>query len=60
MKWPKITRTIYSIELINTNRMIYSKDKLLLTGQDGTKSVIEYGSLHYADEDTPLELLFPQ
>jgi hypothetical protein len=58
MKWPEIAHTIYSIELLNPNRIIYYKDKLLLTMQDGTQSVIEYGSLYYADKDTALDRFF--
>lgn len=49
MTWPQITRDIYSIDLINTNRSTYSKAKLLLTLQDDTQRVIRYGSLYYTD-----------
>jgi hypothetical protein len=47
--WSEITRNIYSIDLINSNRLVYSKNKLLLTKQDNTQKVIPYGSLHYPD-----------
>jgi hypothetical protein len=47
IEWPEITRNIYSIDLINSNRLVYSKNKLLLTKQDNTQKVIPYGSLHY-------------
>ena len=49
MEWPEITRSIYSIDLINYNISVYSKAKLLLNKQDGTQVVIRYGSLHYKD-----------
>jgi hypothetical protein len=47
LNWPDITREVYAIELINPNRSVYSKAKLLITRQDDTQSVLEYGSLHY-------------
>jgi hypothetical protein len=34
------------IDFINSNRLVYSKNKLLLTKQDNTQKVIPYGSLH--------------
>jgi len=37
------------IDFINSNRLVYSKNKLLLTKQDNTQKVIPYGSLHYPD-----------
>jgi hypothetical protein len=49
IEWPEVTRNIYSIDLINSNRLVYSKNKLLLTKQDNTQKVIPYGSLHYPD-----------
>lgn len=49
IEWPEITRNIYSIDFINSNRLVYSKNKLLLTKQDNTQKVIPYGSLHYTD-----------
>jgi len=57
MEWPEITRNIYSIDLINFNRSIYSKAKLLLTKQDNSQMVIRYGSLHYTD-GTPADNLY--
>jgi hypothetical protein len=47
IEWPEITRSIYSIDLINSDRLVYSKNKLLLTKQDNTQKVIPYGSLLY-------------
>ena len=49
IEWPEITRNIYSIDFINSNRLVYSKNKLLLTKQDNTQKVIPYASLHYTD-----------
>jgi hypothetical protein len=49
IEWPEVTRNIYSIDFINSNRLVYSKNKLLLTKQDNTQKVIPYGSLHYPD-----------
>jgi hypothetical protein len=49
IEWPEVTRNIYSIDFINSNRLVYSKNKLLLTKQDNTQEVIPYGSLHYTD-----------
>ena len=49
IEWSEITRNIYSIDLINSNRLVYSKNKLLLTKQDNTQKVIPYGSFHYPD-----------
>ena len=47
LEWPEITRTIYSIDLVNSKRMYYSKAKLLLTRQDNSQSVIKSGSLYH-------------
>ena len=55
LEWPEITSTIYSIDLVNPNRMAYSKAKLLLTRQDGTQFVIKYGSLYHAKDGTLLD-----
>jgi hypothetical protein len=49
IEWPDVTRNIYSIDFINSNRLVYSKNKLLLTKQDNTQRVIPYGSLHNPD-----------
>ena len=49
IEWPEVTRNIYSIDFINSNRLVYSKNKLLLTKQDNTQKVIPYGSLQYPD-----------
>lgn len=49
LSWPDITRDVYAIELINPNRSVYSKAKLLITRQDDTQTVIKYGSLHYTN-----------
>ena len=49
IEWPEVTRNIYSIDFINSNRLVYSKNKLLLTKQDNTQKVIPFGSLHYTD-----------
>jgi len=55
LEWPEITRTIYSIDLVNSKRMSYSKAKLLLTGQDGSQSVIQFGSLYHYKDGTLLD-----
>jgi len=47
--WPDITRNIYAIDLINRSLATYSKAKLLLTRQDGTQTVIQFGSLYDTD-----------
>jgi len=47
LEWPEITRTIYSIDLVNSKRMSHSKVKLLLTRQDDSQSVIKFGSLYH-------------
>jgi hypothetical protein len=57
IEWSEITSSIYSIDLINFNRGVYSKAKLLLTKQDDTQMVIRYGSLHYRD-GTPVDELY--
>lgn len=49
IEWPELTRNVYSIDFINSSRLVYSKTKLLLTMQDNTQKVIPYGSLHYPD-----------
>ena len=54
LEWPEITRQIYAIEFINTNRAVYTKSKLLLTRQDDSQTVVPYGSLYYTD-GTPLD-----
>lgn len=58
LEWPEITRTIYSIDLVNPNRMSYSKAKLLLTRQDDTQSVIKYGSLYHHKDGTLLDEIY--
>ena len=40
------------------NRTLLSKAKLLLTKQDDTQSVIEYGSLEYRKDGTPVDSLY--
>jgi hypothetical protein len=57
IEWSEITRNIYSVDLINSNRLVYSKNKLLLTKQDSTQKVIRYGSLYHAD-GTPVNDLY--
>ena len=57
IEWPEVTRNIYSIDFINSNRLVYSKNKLLLTKQDNTQKVIPYGSLHNPD-GTLLDTLY--
>jgi hypothetical protein len=57
MEWPEITRSTYSIDLINYNISVYSKAKLLLNNQDSTQVVIRYGSLHYKD-GSPVDNLY--
>ena len=57
IQWPRVTREIYSIDLINANRSVYDKAKLLLTRQDGSREVIEYGSLQQTG-GTSLEDLY--
>jgi len=51
LEWPEITRTIYSIDLVNSKRMSYSKAKLLLTRQDDSQSVIQFGSLYHIKKE---------
>jgi hypothetical protein len=51
MQWPEITRSIYAIDLVNANRSTYSKAKLLITRQDGTQEVFQYGSLYRPEGD---------
>lgn len=58
MAWPEITRSIYSIDLIDSNRAVYSKTKLLLTKQDDTQTVISYGSLYHHTDGTTLDTLY--
>jgi hypothetical protein len=55
LEWPEITRSIYSIDLVNSKRLSYSKAKLLLTRQDGSQLVIRFGSLHHHEEGTLLD-----
>lgn len=57
IEWPEITRNIYSIDLINSNRLIQSKNKMLLTKQDNTQRVLRFGSLCRAD-GTPVNNLY--
>ena len=57
MEWSEITRSIYSIDLINDKLSVYSKSKLLLNKQDGTQVVIRYGSLHYTD-GSPVDSIY--
>jgi len=57
MQWPQIARDIYSIDLVNSNVSVYSKAKLLLTGQDGTQREIQYGALYYTD-GSPVDRLY--
>jgi hypothetical protein len=47
LEWPEITRTIYSIDIVNSKRMSYSKAKLLITKHNDSQSVIKYGSLYH-------------
>ena len=54
LEWPEITRDIYSIDLINSNRTTYSKAKILLTRQDDSQTEIQYGSLYYFNKDDTL------
>lgn len=58
LEWPEITRTIYSIHLVNPNRMSYSKAKLLLTRQDDTQRVIKYGSLYHHNDGTLIDGIY--
>lgn len=57
IEWPEITRNIYSIDFINSNRLIYSKSKLLLTKQDNTQKAVRFGSLYHAD-GTPVNDIY--
>jgi hypothetical protein len=57
IEWPEVTRKIYSIDFINSNRLVYSKNKLLPTKQDNTQKVIRFGSLYHAD-GTPVNDLY--
>jgi hypothetical protein len=60
MDWPKITRNIYSIDLTNSYRMVYTKSKLLLRKHDGTQKLINNGSLHHADGEPVKNLLYTE
>lgn len=55
LDWPEITRTIYSIDLINSKRMSYSNAKLLLTRQDDSQFVIQFGSLYHHKDSKLLD-----
>ena len=57
IEWSEITRSIYSIDFINSNRLIYSKSKLLLTKQDNTQKAVRFGSLYHAD-GTPVNDIY--
>jgi hypothetical protein len=55
LEWPEIAGTIYSIDLVNSKRMSYSKAKLLLTRQNDSQSVIQFGSLYHHKDGTLLD-----
>jgi hypothetical protein len=60
IEWPKIAREIYSIDLINANLFVYDRARLLLTGQDGAREVVEHGSLRRTDGGPLKDFYFNQ